>query len=312
MGGRSFALSRAFSAEPLEEMKQLKVAHSYQITDFPEYSFLPTDSCIDASSSGCHVDTAASSTGVSVAEATGGALLAGDDQADLTVCCSGGGLDSTCGDVGCGPSPSRMQSSGSPPPAISTSSLARSPVRTEEEATLHPIALRFAPELLESSLSGKSWGATLGDFFRLHCSRFRDFDPGTEFDVVMTEVHKSFCVLLEGLITEELGEMGLDPDSFGDILAQREVKASDDPIVLSLAGKIRKYADFREFGQLMHEKFIELYAATRVPGESAALSGCCNSFGVTVEAEIRPKDSLLMDEDVQPCDADEAHLSSMA
>merc|ERR1711865_411256 len=67
--------------------------------------------------------------------------------------------------------------------------------------------------------------------------------------------------------------MGLNVDSFGDILAHREAKSADDTVVLGLVETIRRYAEFHEFGQLMHEKFLELYALPHVTGESALHDG---------------------------------------
>merc|ERR1712217_5805 len=129
---------------------------------------------------------------------------------------------------------------------------------------LHPIALNFAPEIVESSFAGKTWTETLDTFYRLHCPRFQSFEPNMEFDVIMNEVHSQFCDTVEELITQRLQEMGLNADAFGDILAKREANVPDDATVSNLAAIIRKYADFREFGQLMRGKFEELYPPTLV------------------------------------------------
>jgi hypothetical protein len=115
----------------------------------------------------------------------------------------------------------------------------------------------------------------LDGFFRLHCPRFRDFDPDGEFDVIMTEVHTEFCQTLEMKMSEQLIEMGLDSDLFGDVLAHREAKVPEDATVQRLVLTFRKYADFREFGKLMHGKFIELYSV-KSPVAADTL-GCCPS-----------------------------------
>merc|ERR1712151_1110196 len=61
--GRSFALTRAFGEEPLEEMKRLKVAHSYEIAEFPDYRFLTVNgSCGASYGSGSVADTIDGST----------------------------------------------------------------------------------------------------------------------------------------------------------------------------------------------------------------------------------------------------------
>jgi len=101
----------------------------------------------------------------------------------------------------------------------------------------------------------------------------------------MTEAHKHFIELVEALISGRLAEMGLDMSMLEDILEQRMAKASDDATVLGLAEMLRKYADFREFGLIMRDKFLELYPVTMVAKEPPGVGL------VSLRAEVSTKES---------------------
>jgi hypothetical protein len=186
----------AFDEGPLQELQRLKVAHSYEIRDFPEYAFLASH----------HWSS----------------LSATPEQA-----------------------------------------LVESPGADSASATsLHPIAVKFAPELVESALRGKDWSEEVSEFIRLNCPRFRTFDLGGELEVTMMEVHKHFCQLLEALISKRLAEMNLDMRNFEDIIQLRQATGgSEDTTLAGLSEVLAEYTDFCKFGKLMHEKFQELYMA---------------------------------------------------
>lgn len=184
--GRNFTLSRAFHREPLEEMKRLKIAYSYNITDVPEYRFLAP-----------------------------AATEASDGRA-----CSG--------------------------------------------KELHPIAMKFSPELVEASLTSKDWMQTVDHFFRLHCPRFRTFDPGNEeCDIMMKTVHGEFCEALETMIKDKLKDMDLDEEDFAAILQRREADSIQDPSVARVLETLLKYEDFCAFGVVMRDKYVELHGSSK-------------------------------------------------
>ncbi|CAK0796203.1 unnamed protein product [Prorocentrum cordatum] len=217
--GRGFLLNRAFGEEPLEELRRLKVAHSYEITGLPEFGFLGA--------------------------AGGGGGGAG-----------GGGGPEALGAAAVGDG----AAAGSPPPSAGEGATG-SPLKQELQA-LHPIAVKFAPELVDSALRSRGATEEVDDFIRLHCPRFRAFDVDGEFEVTMTEVHRLFCDTVEGLISARLEEMGLDLSLFEDILQLRAAADGDEDVALAaLACTLARYTDFCSFGLLMRDRFLELYAA---------------------------------------------------
>eukprot|EP00931_Biecheleriopsis_adriatica_P053837 TRINITY_DN31602_c0_g1_i1.p1 TRINITY_DN31602_c0_g1~~TRINITY_DN31602_c0_g1_i1.p1 ORF type:complete len:1123 (+),score=214.48 TRINITY_DN31602_c0_g1_i1:94-3462(+) len=241
----SYALSRPFSEAPLEEMKQLKIAYSYDIADVPRFKFLAKGEELASSGDDIHCDASKSDE-----------LLPKSRRDKVSCDCSEQALPSLYGKHG----------------------------EDCEYKELHPIALKYAPELLDTLLQSNGFGA-LQEFIRLHCPRFRSFQPDSEHDVIMTTVHRQFCETLDNLLSEHLAELGLDAASFHEILLQRQSRMSNDATVLKLAKAADDYSDFRFFGQLMRDKFFELYAEqdkslTLKPPEVAAEErGSMNGIG---------------------------------
>lgn len=232
------ALSCPFGEEPLEELKRMKVAHSYDITDVPEYRFLRpggVESSWLSESCSPHVcadgDTSSSFSGISESRRGSKGTTSSRGSKGIQRC--------------------EAQAAGE------TSSA--------EPRVQHPIAVKFAPELLESTFRGEDWKAEFDSFTRLHCPRFRAFDPAGEFDATMTEVHKKFCSMVDTRISR-LVEMGLDMGMLEDILQLSKEKAA----LAGLADIFESYMDFYKFGLLMRNNCLECSLS---PNRDGAASG---------------------------------------
>lgn len=135
---------------------------------------------------------------------------------------------------------------------------------------------KFAPEVLQTFLDGASWTRAMDVFCTTNSPRFREFEVGMEYSIIMARIHNQFVSSAEALLDEQLTRMALSPERFiellladatGDMTERADTVAS--AVAQSVLATLEEFRDFQRFGAMMRARYEEIYAQEDVHEDNA-------------------------------------------